>query len=487
MVHSYRFTTSSIPLVLRMPNAPWIKIGLALALIMTVAPLVMPPRNALPQDKVFPWTAYFGVQNRPTPWAGFVRGIGRSVTGMVLRPALPSEAIKTTEFGQFLGQVKKVIQTRDVLIPFGGPGSAKKQDEVDAFMALVEQDEGATWKTLVQAQTRPLAELPEAQDRVYWQIGNEINSKHYSRTLRSWAKLPGPPRPNDQAIIPLYVEYFLAPTAEALEAASLAAFGEDGQIGVVLGTIANAGFPKPRKWLDSLLRYEIDGRFAKSLAGKKVMDVVDVIAVHYIVTSDDTAWRPKLDALRSTWLGQGRVKGIWATEELGSRRAKAGLGATTTLKVVFRFLHWWGRHDMTPREGRCSFYGVRMGKPGTRGEDALGVLYDFLGDAPIAELSGLVLTEPDEGLETYAFEDLISTKRVIAAIAGGRDLPIGRLVVRQEGWTGDVAASLHVFSPAGHERVPLTAQRHDGGYALSPPAQTILPGDGAALIFLEQS
>lgn len=128
-----------------------------------------------------------------------------------------------------------------------------------------------------------------------------------------------------------------------------------------------------------------------------------------------------------------------------------------------------------------------MGEPGTTGDEAMTTLYEFLGDVPLTERPGIVALEPRIDLETYAFEAPLGAKRVIAIISDrkSRKLAIERLAVPAGGWSGDVTASLHVFSRAGHTIVPVTARRQNGGYTLSPHDEIRLHGPAAVLIFLE--
>ena len=142
---------------------------------------------------------------------------------------------------------------------------------------------------------------------------------------------------------------------------------------------------------------------------------------------------------------------------------------------------------MTPREGRSSLWGARIGRSGTTGSEAMNTLYGFLGDVPLTERPGIVAVEPRTNLETYAFEAPLGAKRVIAIISDrkSRKLAIERLVIRAGGWSGDVTASLHVFSQSGHTIVPITARTQNGGYALLPRTQIELRGPAAVVIFLK--
>jgi hypothetical protein len=113
-------------------------------------------------------------------------------------------------------------------------------------------------------------------------------------------------------------------------------------------------------------------------------------------------------------------------------------------------------------------------------------LFDFLGDVPLSELPEASAVEPRSGLETYTFEDSLEAKRVIAVVSNGGPARVERFVMRSQGWNGDITAQLHVFSPAGHEVIAVSATREGGGYALQPAKTLRLPAAAAALILVEK-
>ena len=135
-----------------------------------------------------PWTAYFGSQDQLTPWAQTVRGVGRGKTGMALIEK--SEQVNmgpASEFALLEKQVIQIITSRDMIIQIGGLRAAREQDEVNAFMNMIKKDGGKLWKEVVVSQAVRFAKLPHGYERIYWQVGNEINSKAYGRTLSRWA------------------------------------------------------------------------------------------------------------------------------------------------------------------------------------------------------------------------------------------------------------------------------------------------------------
>jgi hypothetical protein len=466
-------------------NVKGISLGVFVLLIM----LLCNASSYSAERKATPWTAYFGSQDRAAVWAYSVRGIGRGHTGLALRSTLKSPGgDEVSQLAMVEKTVRSLISNHQFIIPVGGLGSGRSEEKVNTFMTMIEKDGASAWKNIVKSQASRFALLAESQERLYWQIGNEINSKRFNENLRRWGAKPARRSRNDDFVIPFYAEYFLAPTVEAIDAASRHVYGSEGKIRIVLGTIANARGKGARTWLKSLLEYEIRGTFAKSLTGKRVYDLVDVVAIHYLVTAEKDRWLDMLDALRATWVGRGRIRAIWSTEELGRRRTKQGLGAATAIKVASRYLYWWGERAMTPTEGRCFFWGWNLGRPGTKGDDGLRVLYQFLGDAPLKALGDGVTLFPKAKLESYGFENEVGNKRVVTIFPMPSETtePIEHLVMRGRSWTGNIASNMHIFSPKGHATLPLTTRLDKDVYTVMIPQGFVLEPGSAAMIFLER-
>jgi hypothetical protein len=441
--------------------------------------------------KPVPWTAYFSTQDRFADWASAVRGIGRGQTG------LPNS--KVAPYIQDLSTAP--LLSKKILLPVGGLDSGRGQAQVEAFLNQVKRDRAKTWKKIVYDQAIALTKVPGGSSRIAWQIGNEINSKKMAENIHDWAK-DGKENlsPNDESIIPYYVEYYLAPTVEAIRKASQDSLGSDNRILIVLGSIANAYNPNSRLWLDRLLKYRVKGTYAKSLADRSVAELVNIIAVHYLVSSVDESWQPALDDLWNRWIGKGRVVGLWSTEELGKKRAMNGEGASTTLKVAARYLHWWGVRGIQPEAGRVSFWGWRLsGNPGTSGNDGMQSLYKFLGDSPVREINKGLDVESERPMETYLFQSVKQSRKRIAVVWSRVDSARKQVreqssdvarpktfLISAEGWQGKIKATLQVFSPQGILTIPATVTSTQNIYKVSPSQNIELPRQATALVFLEK-
>jgi hypothetical protein len=438
-----------------------------------------------------PWTAHFSTQDSPADWASAVRGIGRGQTG------LPNS--KVSPYIQALSTAP--LSSKKILLPVGGLDAGRGQAQVQAFMNQVTRDRAKTWKKIVYDQAIALTKIPAGSSRIAWQIGNEINSKKMAENIHHWAKdVKDSQSPNDESIIPYYVEYYLAPTVEAIRQASQDSLGSDNRIPIVLGSIANAHNPKSRLWLNKLLEYRVKGTYAKSLANQAVTQLVNIIAVHYLVSSVDENWQPALDDLWKRWMGKGRVGGLWSTEELGKKKAMNGEGASTTLKVAARYLHWWGTRGIKPEAGRVSFWGWRLGSnPGTSGNAGMQALYKILGNSPVQEIDRGLEVVSNRQMETYLFQSVNQSPKRVAVVWPHVDpdrkqfqeqpSEVARpkaFLMPVQGWQGNIKATLQVFSPQGISTVPTTVTLNANTYTISPSQKLELPRQATALIFLEK-
>ncbi|MFO1188630.1 MAG: hypothetical protein U1E97_03335 [Alphaproteobacteria bacterium] len=133
------------------------------------------------------WRAYIGANESDRPWAGFVRGLGRGHTGLSLsgrdgwvpRAELPA-------FTAYTAEMAALARSRDLLLQVGGLLAARNAARTRAFMEMIEADQGELWRRTVYGQAMRLAKVVD-RDRIYWQVGNEINSWHYARSLRLWS------------------------------------------------------------------------------------------------------------------------------------------------------------------------------------------------------------------------------------------------------------------------------------------------------------
>jgi hypothetical protein len=538
------------------PSPARISLLLALALVV---------RGDVLAAEAPPVSSWLGNQSAEAPWAGFVRGVGLGATGTALYTGEHGEALVDQECLEELAtHVAGLIAERDVVLPVGGLGSARRQSRVDAFMALIESDAGATWKEIVHMQAERLARLPGGLEHVYWQVGNEINSRHYSLTLAPWtgsvadeeatrradgaaerrqradgdrerrprAAGDGPQRRgerrrresdvagapaagevnemplrcgdaeaddetderrreggsrNDRATIPVYAEYFLAPTIAGLHAAAKEIGEEPGAIHVMLGTLANARSKSGQAWLAELLDYELEGRFAPELAGKRVHELVHVVAIHYVVSYPGPEWRQSLDELASRWLGKGSITAMWSTEEVGRARGLRGLGASFGLRVAFRYFDWARGNGLEPREARVNFYGGSLAAPHTHTGLALGILAEHFAANGVERVPpSEIETDLGTEVEAYGMAARAAGRWAYAtfpagAAAAGR---LGELSVPLPAGLRTASATLHLFTPNEHRQWSAPVEVEEQRLVLGK-LDVPLEADGTLLVLVE--
>ena len=440
-----------------------------------------------------PWTAYFSTQGSTADWAANVRGVASSLTGVNRLDNPFNDAIVDDRIDDVVTRVaEKVVDEQvNVILPVGGLVSGRSQDGVNAFMDLIEFDDGARFKEIVMRQTRAVAKISNANEAIVWQVGNEINSRHFSETMRTWAGEPlcsaGNTSSgvqgctNDTFYIGLYAEYFLAPTVEAIDAVSLDLYGEEARIRISLGTLANARNDAAHEWLEELLNYRIDGKFAPMLAGRRVYELVDIVATHYIVSSNGTdKWRDDLSALRDQWIGAGRIKAQWSTEEVGIRAANGGRGGFVGLRTFSRYMNWWLENDYSSEQGRVNYYGWRQGPTETRINDALQVIYDRIGDIPLAIAE---VNTNDSGLETYGFitpnDDMVIV--VLPDTTSNRSTLTHITLPDLPSAASSIEA--HHFSALG--AMPLTVSQVSSGGETTITLATVSVDEAAVLLLIE--
>ncbi len=415
------------------------------------------------QSSVDPWTAYTGshygsAANNVPAWGGWVREYAKDRTGVALLDAnnqpdsLRLDSLKNILLG--------LDPAYDALQLVGGMGSARNQQRLNDYMALIEADTAAAFKKIVQLQAALLTQLPDGEHRVYWQIGNEISSPAYSRTLRIWSGQDSASVGNgkwfDSFVIPLYAERYLAPSVEAIETASLEVFGEPERIRIACGSLTNATNPAAKIWLDSLLNYTLSGEFAPSLAGKKVYELVDIITVHYMMgVAMSDGWRPLMEDYWSDWVGTGRIKGIWSTEEVGINAANGGSGAASGCRTTARYLDWAIANNLDARQARTNYFAWNTGPMGTRVNDANTALFDFLGQSRLAKVDSTAFSGDNSNLETFGFLSEDKQKTVVftfvKSVTPTSASSIGQIKLDNTVWGNVNAATVHYFSPTGHE------------------------------------
>ncbi len=436
------------------------------------------------------WNDYVGSYGNVPPWASWVRAYANTeqLVGTSLLDA--NYQIVPAMLDSLENTMRKVPISNDIMTLEGGLNSARDTARVKTFMNLIESDQAQTWKEVIRQQSIRLSSLPNGGSRIYWQIGNEISSHSYSKTLRLWngqdPNTVGEGKDYDQFIIPLYVEYLLAPTVEAIDSASVTVFGKPGKINICLGSITNAHNPNARIWGDSLLNYQVAGTYAPSLTGKRVNELVNLITLHYIMgVAPTSSWRDIMDGFKNQWVGRGRVAGIWSTEEVGIRAATDGRGAAVGLLVTARYLNWCltNNNNFTPIQCRTNYYGWNEGLPGTRVDDANQTLFDFLGATQLTLVDTNQVVYDFPNIESHAFLSENKSKGVIFTFLEKGSVDTGYvslLTLPKKVWGNISSATAHIYSTSGHQVMSLALTQVGDSLRLQS-ANAIPLGKGVAI------
>lgn len=351
---------------------------------------------------------HYSVDSPLKKWIGIVRGAPYPGSWGMTLDITDKKKNKSKYFiGKFSGEkrfydferiekeIKKLRKKGILVLPVLGPGAGSLVDKI-------REKNGIYWKDCVYEQVKYF-NSGDFKDYplLYWQVGNEINSiTHFNIEKIKWSGSPWRYF-NRLDRIPAYVELFFAPAVEAIEKASEDIYGDPDKIKVVLGSIANYYNPKSQRWLEELLNTEIKGERAKSLKGDKVWQHVDIISIHYLVSSArfKRLWRPALDYLYNKWILTKKIEGIWATEEHGA----SGYGMSEIPVISFRWLDWWSRHKWNCKIGKCIFWGDSLVGEGLPGVYAEGLIGNYLEDKELINLTDN-LEIIGKGIEGYAFK-----------------------------------------------------------------------------------
>jgi hypothetical protein len=452
------------------------------------------------------------------PWAKSIRGVGRRTTSLNQMLGIHRQDPRTTK--QFHRLEKVLGDTLEsyhrIIIPVRGMPFSDKVERLVKFTSLIKSDNGKLWKQLVVEHVISLESVRQKkQGTLYWQIGNEINNQKFSSSVQAFKGNAATAKGfrSDPDVIPVYVEYFLAPTVEGINKASEKLYGKPGEVNILLGTIGGFYRGKARPFLDQLLNYRVRGRYAPTLAGKRVFELVDFVGFQYLLSWGDSIWEERLDDIFGKWYGRGRIRGLWSTEEIGSWLARKNFGAGAALKVVARYLHWCSKNGISPEQGSTFFWGWRMGNKESNGEEGLRTLYEFLGNTNLREINGGIRVANGLDAELYLFESVPQRLRVGFLMPEHRKnavdlrLPIwsgfikkrklyqGNANVKLEaitnakmlsaGWSGPAEGKAVLFARGKKKVIPIKISEENDGYRIALDGKITL-GYGEILMFLIQ-
>ena len=329
------------------------------------------------QIAMYSWNEYMGGHYRERDWSRSIRDpSGPAKGGFIASDALievvNSDGLITTKdlddfFNLYFPDIEEDLKSNRLVIQFGGLGSAKDSEtgrqKVTEFLDLIETD-ASIYRDAMYERAKAIAQL-ENSDNVYWQIGNEISATSYSTNIHEWAGDGIPASDSDVTIIPIFVEYFLAPGVEGIERASEEVFGEKEKIHLMLGSVVNINDERKQDFIDAILDYKIQGTYAPTLHNKTVAEVINSISIHYSIGAPSSDWEDYLDHFVETRMGENkRIKNIFSTEEIGGSAASGGEAQGATARLLGRYMNWWEKHGWGPERGQLFLYA-----PDSNGKD----------------------------------------------------------------------------------------------------------------------
>lgn len=397
------------------------------------------------QAALEPWINFVGTQYNLKSYSTAVRDIGVAYQ-YGYDPSNPDQAAAYTDFAaNVVTAVQSNVNTATAMTAqVGGLGSGRSLPKLTAYLDSVAADGGASARAEFKKRAKAIAEISGSADKFYWQIGNEINSDMFSENVHLWLNDGLQPSMHDTRTIPLIVEYFVAPAVAGIEGASQEVFGKTDGIRMMLGSLAVSATPGAQIFLNELLDYTVVGTYAPTLAGKKVYDLIDTISIHYMMAGSGLTWKTNMDALLANRIGQGRIKRIISTEEVGAQTAVARRGMTAVLKVLSRYLFWWQTNNLTSDVSRFFIYGHGEGTPAIDTE--IPTLYEFTGSVPLTLIKEASTFSASSNVEKYEFR-ATKNKRILVAFPGdGLSATLSNIQVSEPGHT-QLSATAILYGP----------------------------------------
>jgi len=385
------------------------------------------------------WVDYMGAQDGDVQWAHMIRGFQRGNTGMD----------RINSQGQQQSRPMPLRPgTHTVIIPIGALPKPGEPQAVQAYFRMVESDQGKAWQSLLVNQARTISsQLPGHE--IYWQVGNEINSRNYGLNVGGYGGGRAFNSPNQPEVISVYAEKILAPAAAALQGSTRS--GAPGSK-IIIGTLANAFNRVSQQWLLNFLDYQIQGTIVPSLRGRRVSSLGDVVGIHYLLSREGEEWLADMDRLYSEVVRVRHMQGLWLTEEIGKDYPNRGLGGATAIKVWARFMSWVSVNNLNPEQARLNFWGWQLGSAGSSGGDAMDYLFAQIGTSPISVIGAREFSEAPFG-ELYAFK-INTGGSLLIAVADGRSGG-NRDIAIPAGASGKQAAC-RIFGAGSARSVPCT-------------------------------
>lgn len=211
---------------------------------------------------------------------------------------------------------------------------------------------------------------PEAKDFIVWQAGNEVQSEHFDpygykrkNTVAGYEKH----KYNSQDKRDFYINMYLAPTLEAIQAASEDVYGDKHAIKTYLGSTVR----HYDSWLFPILDAKFKSEAAPTLNGEEVWKHVDGVCPHYTLGGKALT---DLQRTYDRYVKTDKISDIWITESYGW----GGRGSISIIEQGFNFLSWASANGLNADQTRTIWWGAETDRAGGSGLDMAHTLGSFI-------------------------------------------------------------------------------------------------------------
>lgn len=126
------------------------------------------------------WNSYCGWHYGNTPaWGGWVREFNQHSTGYdLIDTAGTNLIIDTAKLNSLFSTLSTINPAVDIMQLDGGLGQAKDTIKAKGFINMIKADSAVFWKSLILKQCNKLAQLPNSQNRLYYQLETKLQVLH---------------------------------------------------------------------------------------------------------------------------------------------------------------------------------------------------------------------------------------------------------------------------------------------------------------------
>jgi hypothetical protein len=190
--------------------------------------------------------------------------------------------------------------------------------------------------------------------------------------------------------------------------------------------------------------------------------------------SSKNVWQNKINEYAG-WIGTGRVKGVWSTEEVGINKANAGAGAAYSARATFRYLKLAIDNNYTSKVVRTNYWAWDGGPANTQVNNFNTELFNFLGPVKLSYVNAFHTAFIDStNMEWHGLLTDSTNKKAVLVVPGGSTTQtITQVKLAKNGWGNVTSANLTRYDTTGNYNIPVTLTSLTDSVMLTFPAQTL--------------